>query len=240
MDPSLGLGLRNALHAMGTGLELEPGVGSLARHPADDLLEAAVFALVAAQDLQLPAVVLDKALVHSEQVSGEQRGFIAAGSRANLQKQVGAVIRVGGNEPEHQCLFQCLPLLQQVGELRLAQGTRFRIIAGAQLLRRADVIKQTPIVRVRADQGLQPGVLLGEAAKRRLIGDDFRLAEQLADLRVAPCQRRNPGFEGRDLFGYSAHDRRPGGTARAGWSLNCRGITMRVQVWTWPWPWAGR
>ena len=218
VDPALGFRLRDALHAMGPGLELESGVGALARHPADHLLVAAVLAFVAAENLHLPAVVLDIALVHPEQVAGEQRGFVSAGPGPYFQKQVGVVIRVRGHELEHQGLFPNLALLQQGCKLRKAQVACFGVIAVAQFLRGPDVVQQSPVVGVGLDQGLQPGVLLCQAAKRRLIGNDFRPGQRLADLRVAIGQGLNPGFEGGCLFFGSAHD----GCPCSPWHGPCR------------------
>ncbi len=60
----------------------------------DDLLVAADLALGDAVDLHLPAVQLGVALVHAEEVAGEQRRLVAAGAGAHLEDRRGVLVRV--------------------------------------------------------------------------------------------------------------------------------------------------
>ena len=60
----------------------------------DDFLEAAFGAFADRQDLGLPALLGGVALVHAEQVAGEQRGLVAAGAGADFEDGVVVVHRV--------------------------------------------------------------------------------------------------------------------------------------------------
>ena len=88
------LGVGHALHAVHAGFELQLGEHAAAAHLGDDFLEAAHRALADREHLGLPALRGGVALVHAEQVAGEQRGLVAAGAGADFQDRVVLVHRV--------------------------------------------------------------------------------------------------------------------------------------------------
>ena len=96
VDASLRLGRRNALHAMNAAFIFEPGEGAAPDDLGDDLLVAARRALAHRKHLDLPALAFRIFQVHAEKVAREQRGFVAARSRANFENDialVGGVLR---------------------------------------------------------------------------------------------------------------------------------------------------
>ena len=82
--------------------------GAAAADFRDDFLEAALGALAHRHDLGLPALLGGVALVHAEQVAGEQRGLVAAGAGADFQDHVALVHRVLGQQREAQLLASAL------------------------------------------------------------------------------------------------------------------------------------
>src|SRR5262245_1642801 len=65
MDSTARLGLRDALDAMDTAFVFEPAVCAMAAHLKDDLFEPAWAVLVRIHDLDIPAVALSIARIHS-------------------------------------------------------------------------------------------------------------------------------------------------------------------------------
>ena len=115
-----GFGVGHALHAVHAGFELELGEHAAAAHFGDDFLEAAFAAFADRQDFRLPALLGGVALVHAEQVAGEQRGLVAAGAGADFQDGVVVVHRVFGNQRE-------LELLARAPSLRVEQRRRLGV-----------------------------------------------------------------------------------------------------------------
>ena len=93
MDAPAGLGRRHALHAVHAGFEFQMGKDALARHRGDDFLVAADLAVAGRDDLDPPAARGGIALIHAEQVAGEQRRLVAAGAGADFED---GVLVVGG------------------------------------------------------------------------------------------------------------------------------------------------
>ena len=101
-------GVGHALHAVHARLELELGERAAALDLGDDFLVAAHAAFAGRDDLDLPAVLGGEALVHAEQVAGEQRGFVAAGAGADFQDHVALVHRVLGDERDADLVRELL------------------------------------------------------------------------------------------------------------------------------------
>src|SRR5207244_10553592 len=74
VDAPLRLGLGDALDAVPAALEAEVAVGAVALDVDDDLLEAAALRRGEIVDVEPPAVALGVALVHIEQVAGNDAG----------------------------------------------------------------------------------------------------------------------------------------------------------------------
>ncbi len=98
------LGRGYALDAVHAGFELELGVGALAANGSDDLLEPALGALARGQHLDGPALQRGIALVHAEQIAGEQGGLVAAGAGTHFEDRT---VLVGGilGQQRHANLF---------------------------------------------------------------------------------------------------------------------------------------
>ena len=98
VDAALALGDRHPLHAVGTGLVLEPRPGVVALHHEGDLAQPAHVGLLAGEHLDLPLVLVGVALVHLEEVGGPEVGLFAALAAADLDDHVLAVVGVAGHE----------------------------------------------------------------------------------------------------------------------------------------------
>ena len=85
MDASAALGGRHALNAVDAALELQLGEHACAADRGNCFLEAADVGFAGGDQLEPPALRLGEALVHAQQVAGEQRGLVAASPGANLE-----------------------------------------------------------------------------------------------------------------------------------------------------------
>src|SRR5579883_2750014 len=117
----------HALHAVHARFELELGEGAAALHFSDDLLVAADRAFARRDHLDFPTLPGCIALVHAEQVAGEQRGLIAAGPGANFQNYVALVHGVLGQERHPDLLLDGGTARFKSGLLLGGQRAHFRI-----------------------------------------------------------------------------------------------------------------
>ena len=72
MDAAGGFGVGHALHAVHAGFEFELGEHAAAANFGDDFLEASLAAFAHRQDFGFPALLGGIALIHAEQIAGEQ------------------------------------------------------------------------------------------------------------------------------------------------------------------------
>ncbi len=79
---------------MCAGLELQPGIGTLADDACNDFAVAAVLTEAFAENLDLPLVVFRVARIHAKQVAGKNGGFITTGAGADFQEDITVVVRV--------------------------------------------------------------------------------------------------------------------------------------------------
>ena len=122
VDAAAGLGRRHALHAVHAGFELQLREDALARDGRDDFLVAAGLALARRGDLDLPAAPGGIALVHAEQVAGEQRRLVAAGAGADFEDGVLLVGRVLGQQQDLDVASRSASMRSsQLGQLGLGQ-----------------------------------------------------------------------------------------------------------------------
>src|SRR6185437_6124938 len=117
VDAARRLGLGDALHAMHAGLVFEPRIGALARDVGDHFLVAAGVAVAGFHDAEFPALEVGIALVHAQQVAGEQRRLVAAGPGAHFQNDVLFVGRVLGQEQDADVLLHLGDLRPQLADL---------------------------------------------------------------------------------------------------------------------------
>ena len=121
MDAATGLGRRHALHAVHAGFEFQMREHALARDGRDDFLVAADLAFAGRGDFDLPAAPGGIALIHAEQVAGEQRRFVAAGAGADFEDGVLVVGLVLRQQQQLDVALQRCDALLQLRQLGLGQ-----------------------------------------------------------------------------------------------------------------------
>ena len=126
VDAAGGLGVGHALHAVHAGFEFQLGERAAAADFGDDFLVAAHRAFARGHDFDLPALIGGVALVHAEQVAGEQRRLVAAGAGADFENDVALVHRVLGQEREPQLLFERRAARFKLRAFRLRRWSAFR------------------------------------------------------------------------------------------------------------------
>ena len=87
-------------------LEFQTSEGAAAGDLGDDLLVTALGTFARGEDLGRPTAFRRIALIHPEQVAGEQRRLIAAGAGADLQDDVVVVHGVLGNQRQPDVLLE--------------------------------------------------------------------------------------------------------------------------------------
>ena len=95
VDPPAAFGRGDALDAVDPAFELQPREHAIAGDRGDGFLVAADVGLRGVDQLELPAIFLGEALVHAQQVAGEQSRLVAAGAGADFEHRgafVGAVL----------------------------------------------------------------------------------------------------------------------------------------------------
>src|SRR6478609_329111 len=105
MDAPLGLSGRHALDAMHAGFEFEPREHAAAVDLGDDFLVAARRSLARRELLDLPAMRLGVALVHTAEIAGEGPCFVPAGTGAHFNDDAALVGSVFRQECEPQFAF---------------------------------------------------------------------------------------------------------------------------------------
>ncbi len=130
VDAPLRLGVRHALHPVHAGLELQLRERAAALHLGDDFLVAADAAFARRDHLDLPALQGREALVHPEQISGEQRSLVAAGAGADFQHHVAVVHGVLRQQRDADFLDQILDLRRQLVALGFRHGAHLGIGRG--------------------------------------------------------------------------------------------------------------
>ncbi len=96
-----------------------------------------MLAFVGADDLHAPATRFGIAAVHAEEIAGENRRFIAAGSGAHFDKTGALIVGIFRQQQNLQLLLQHVTLLTRFLQLFLRHVTHFRIVE--HLLRGFDI-----------------------------------------------------------------------------------------------------
>lgn len=124
----------NALHTVHAAFIFQEAEHFFPGNAADDFLEAAHVRRAAFQILEAPAAFFRKTLVHPQQVSGKQGGFIPARSGADFNDGVPVFRRVAGQ----QAVLHVAPQFFQGGfqfwNLQGGQFRQFRIVRLGQFL----------------------------------------------------------------------------------------------------------
>ena len=181
VDSAAAFGHRHALDAVDAAFELQLGEHARAVDRGDRFLVAADLGRARRDQLEPPALGLGEALVHAQQVAGEQRRFVAAGPGADLEHR-GAL--VGGVARQQLDRERALGLRQLVADflglgrrhfLELGLGGRI----GDQAVQHLELGAQPPhLARSRGDR-LDRRIVLGQAHElvRRQIAARHRLGK---------------------------------------------------------------
>ena len=186
-------GFGHALHAMDAGFEFEPLEHVAAGDRDDRLLEAAEPGLRQLHHLEAPAVQRGVALVHAEELGGEERRLLAAGAGAHFEDGVALVGLVLGQQHEpHLALELGEPLVER-GQFASGErthlgiglaGERRQVVAlGARGLEGRDLLDERREVAVFLRQ-------LGEVAAQ-----PRRVGERGGELGMAPHQFVEPALQ---------------------------------------------
>ena len=206
VDAALRLGFGDALDAVDAGLVLHAPVGVLAADAERDLAVAAGAGLGGVEHLQPPALALGVALVHAEQVGGEQRGLVAAGAAADLDDRVLLVGGVARQEGDLQLLLEPReqrrePLLLLAPELALLLVARAQQVA--RVVQRLPRVAEAPS---QLDDGFEVRPLARDLRHAPVVGGHVGVPE-------ARGQLLEPRFDLGDAFEHVA---RVAASARAG------------------------
>ena len=126
-----------------------------------------------------PAALFRVSHVHTQQVAGEQRRFLATGAGLDLHDRVTRVIGVTRNQRGAQLLFGCGQLAFQPLGLFGEIGIFGRHLAG-----RLQIVLHLLVCGVGGDDGTQFGVAPTQLAHLVGIGCDLRLGHLLFDIVV--------------------------------------------------------
>ena len=160
--------------------------GAVALDDRRDGLDPSDAGVVAVHDLDLPAAPLGVALVHPEELGGEERGLVAAGAGADLQEDVAGVVRVPGEQEDLELL---LDRLEAFGErCALGGGHLVELVAGRerlrQLARAVELPRDLAVLLGLPDDRLELRQRLLGLADGAVILDERRIREAGFDLVV--------------------------------------------------------
>ena len=127
MNTARCLGIGYALHAMNARFVFEFGEGAAAVDFGDDFFIAAHRAFARGHQLDLPSLLGGIALVHAEQVAGEQGGLVSAGAGADFENHIALVHRVLGQKRKPQPMLECGAPGLELGLFRFRNRAHFRI-----------------------------------------------------------------------------------------------------------------
>ena len=163
MDPALRLRRRNPLHPVNAALELESSEDPVTADRGDDFLVAPRVALGDAVDLDPPAPALRIALVHAEQVAGEQRRLVTARARTHFQNSRGIFIGVARREQQRHLAFELRQSGIERGNFVTRQGRHFLVVRFHHLREIAAFSPGIGQMGDRIGDRLEFSVLLAEA-----------------------------------------------------------------------------
>ena len=185
LDAALALRLGDALDTVDAALVLHDGVDAVARDLELDGLEAAGVGRAAREDLGLPALRGNEALVHLEQIARKDAGLVAAHAGANLDDGVLLVRGVGRDEHELDVFLELGKLLFVLGDVGLEQLLLLGVGRLVEhLLGGLDVIEGGEVLAGGVHEVGLVRVLLVEASELLDVAGDGRVGELLLELLV--------------------------------------------------------
>ncbi len=128
---------------MHTAFEFQAGKNAVTFDMRGDLFDAAQFGFLQFQDIKRPAMRFRVALVHPQQVTGEQGGLVPASSGTDLDHCRTCVGGIFGQQRQLQGLLGLGQLRAQIGQLFFGQRLHFGVVQ--HRLGLGDVVHKTPI-----------------------------------------------------------------------------------------------
>jgi hypothetical protein len=122
------------------------------------------------------------ALVHLEQVAGEQRRLVAAGAGADLHHAAAAVGVLAAERHRQQFIPQRLAAFDELGELRLGELAHVGVFAGRHLARFDDLLAEVLERPVLARELGQRPVLARGRRQLRRVGQHALIAQVALEL----------------------------------------------------------
>src|SRR5690348_7634871 len=105
MNASLLFGSGYTLHSMHAALVLKAGVDAVARNHGDDFFQASDAGFGGVQHFDFPALCFGVSGVHTEDLGGEEGGFIPSGASANFDDDVLFVVGIFGEQQDFEFFF---------------------------------------------------------------------------------------------------------------------------------------
>ena len=195
--------MRHPLYAVHAGLapQQAEGLGAADRH--DRLLDPSQRAIAERHRLPAQAVTLGVALVHAEQVGGEQRRFVASGACPDLHDGVAIVVRVPRDQQRLQLGGQRLHLTRQAREIGAGQRDELGIRLVGELPSLFQFVLQATQALGQPHDRRQAGVLPAERLQLRCVPRDRRVGQKPLDLRRPLECLAEPSVHGLRLGGGS-------------------------------------
>ena len=110
MDAALRLGHGHTLHAVYTTFKFQILVGIFAGHVENNFTIATGIGQAGAHHFHLPTTPLGVTTIHTEQITGENVGFITARATTNFHHRITAIGRIWWDHRAQHIVFQGLDL----------------------------------------------------------------------------------------------------------------------------------
>ncbi len=153
MDAALRLGRRHALHPVHAALILHPRIGAPAGNLGDHFLVAADFAGRLFHDLERPALQVGVALVHAQQIAGEQCRLVAAGPGPHFENDVLSSAAILGQQQDADVAFHLRDPGLELGDLGRRHLRHVPVARGGKLFGRAQLLVRLAPHRDRPHHG---------------------------------------------------------------------------------------
>ena len=170
---------------MGAGFELQAFVHALTSDLDDHFLVAAELGLVGRHDLVAPAAILGVAQVHAQQIASEQACLITAGAGADLEKHIGVVVGVLGDQQLVQFDFERIEVLARVLRFLLRHGAHLGVVFAHQRFGVGDGVLAAAITLEAFDHRTDLGVFARQCAITLLIVDHCRHGQHAVQFSAA-------------------------------------------------------
>ena len=135
MNTSLAFCFRHSLDPVRTGFKFKARIHIGTADTHDDFFKTTVFTLVSAHHFGTPALCFSKAGVHTIEITRENGGLITAGTRADFDNHIAAVVRVFWQQQNFDSGFQISNGDLRRFKLFLPHGAHIRVVITGQHFR---------------------------------------------------------------------------------------------------------